>query len=163
MDIFNSMTAVLDKEQTLPMMMIAPSMATIPEDGMLKYKTFTDMKDLVNGAASNEVVLFNDQQGRFLELVCEYGDILGYNIVVVTGIPATTYTPEFDSTTYALHKIAYHTVVNDLIEANRRANDSAAEVRAGSITAREQDSFTRKSGDVKVFTGYEEPLVEGED
>lgn len=156
MDIFNQLHAHVDKAAVNPLLMVAPISNTIPEDGMLVYRTVETLSDLLSAPKANEVVLIREDQHDILKCLSEYTPLFGVDIVVVSGLPGTTYTPEFESVVWDKPKLAYHSVVNDLIEAQRRETDTAADVKGSTIYGKEQQAFMRKTGNVKVFTEFEE-------
>lgn len=155
MDIFNSLHSHVDKAALYPLLMIAPIANDIPEDGIMMYRTVEKLSDLLETPKPNEVVLFREDQSELLTCLGEYPSLFGVDVIVVSGIPGTTYSPEFESKVWDKPKLAYHSVVNDLIEAQRRAQDMSADVRDASVYAKEQGTFVRKNGGVKVFTDFE--------
>lgn len=155
MDIFNQLHSHVDKAPEFPLMMVAPITPSIPEDGMLTYRTIEKMSDLLVPPKANEVILFREDQKELLTCLCEYPALFSVDVVMVTGMPATTYSPEFESVMWDKPKVAYHSVVNDLIEMQRRISDSAEDVKSSSVYATEQKNFVRKTGNVKVFTDFE--------
>jgi hypothetical protein len=163
MDIFNSLHSHIDKEAQFPLLMIAPIANDIREDGMMVYRTVEKLSDLLDPPKPNEVVLFREDQHDILECLCAYPALFGVDIVVVSGIPGTTYTPEFESKTWDKARLAYHSVVNDLIEVQRRIDDSAAEVKASSVYGGEQSKFVRKTGNIKEFNDFEQEEVSEEE
>lgn len=156
MDIFNQLHAHVDKAAEFPLMMIAPITTTIPEDGMLVYRTVEKLSDLLAPPKVNEVILVRDDQKDLLTCLCEYPSLFSVDVIMVTGMPATTYSPEFESVMWDKPKVAYHSVVNDLIEMQRRVDDTADDVRSNSVYGTEQKSFVRKTGNIKVFTDFEQ-------
>lgn len=156
MDIFNQLHAHIDKAAVNPLLMIAPISNTIPEDGMLVYRTVEKLGDLLETPKANEVVLVREDQHDILKCLCEYTALFGVDVIVVSGLPGTTYSPEFESIVWDKPKLAYHSAVNDLIEVQRRETDTAADVKGSAIYGKEQQSFVRKTGNVKIFTEFEE-------
>lgn len=156
MDIFNQLHAHVDVAAVNPLLMIAPSSATVPEDGMLVYRTVESLGDLLVAPKANEVVLIRDDQLDMLKCLSEYTPLFGVDVILVSGLPGTTYSPEFESVMWDKPKVAYHSVVNDLIEAQRRQTDTAADVKGSTVYGKEQQTFVRKTGNVKVFTDFEE-------
>lgn len=162
MNVFDQMHRAVDVRQVKPILMIMPTTEKVTEDGLLEFVTIERLTDLTQTFKANTVVMFRPDQKRLLELLCAYSDVFAVDPVVLSGVPAATYSADFESVTWDLPRMAYHSVVNDLLEAGRRASDAAEDVKHSSIYATEVAAVTRKSGDVKVFTGFEEHSTDDE-
>lgn len=154
MDLFNLMAEKVDKPQERPYRMVCPSSEAVPQDGMLKYITIETLGDLLAEMPANTVIMFRDDQKDLLQCVVDYPHLFGWDAIIVTGVPGVAYPPEFESVTWQLNRLPYHTVVNDLVELERRHVELAEEKKGSSIYEKEKAQYTRKSGDIKAFTGF---------
>lgn len=156
MDIFNNMHENLDKVD-LPNRLIAPSLSTIIENSHLEFITVETISDLLQPLKPNTVITFRPDQFPLLNCFREYSELFGVIPTVITGVPNSTYTGDFEAAVWDLVKVPYHTVVNDLIETVRRGKETAADVVASSVYNKEQAQITRKNGTIKEFTAFDMP------
>jgi len=160
MNIFDGLTEKTDRSNNkeLPERLIAPYGEKLPEDGLLQYVAVETIADVIALAGPKAVVTLRDDQVRLLSCISEYPDLFGFRAVVLSGVPGATYSGEFDSITWQLPRVAYHSVVNDLLEVGRRAELADKKEIDGSIYKTEMDRITRKSGDVKSFEAFDVPM-----
>jgi hypothetical protein len=160
MNIFDGLTEKLDKSTAteLPERLIAPYGDKLPEDGLLQYMAVETIADVIALSGPKAVIVLRDDQKRLLSCIAQYPDLFGFRAVVLSGVPGATYSGEFDSVTWELPRVAYHSVVNDLIEIGRREELAGKEKIDSSIYKTEMNRITRKSGDVKTFEAFDVPM-----
>lgn len=160
MNIFDGLTEKIDRNEDnkLPERLIAPYGDKLPEDGLLQYVAVETIADVIALSGPKAVVVLRDDQTRLLSCLSEYPDLFGFRAVVLSGVPGATYSGEFDSITWQLPRVAYHSVVNDLLEVGRRAELADKKETDDSIYKTEMSRITRKSGDVKAFEAFDVPM-----
>lgn len=165
MDIFNTMHAHVDKAKEFPERLICPAGETVPEDGVVQFVTVETLADVLVERPANTVIMFRDDQHDLVKCLIEYSALFGCEPVILSGVPSVTYSGEFDKITWSVQRLAYHTIVNDLLEVQRRNRDMQSEIKASSVGERERASFTRKDGSVKEFRAFSMPpsLGRGDD
>lgn len=157
MDIFGNLHAHIDEKRERPDRLICPAGAISPTDGLLDFATVETVSDLIMARPVNAVLMFREESRDLLKCLVEYADLFGVEPVLLSGVPALNYPAEFEADCWELRRVPYHTVVNDLLEADRRQKDMTADVQAGSKEARERASYTKKNGSVKEFTAFRAP------
>jgi len=158
MNIFDGLTTHIDNKSDLPERLIAPYGDTLPEDGLLQYVAVETVADVIALSGPKAVIVLRNDQERLLKCLSSFADLFGFQAVVLAGVPGATYTGEFDSVTWELPRVAYHSVINDLAEANRRQESADDEHANSSIYNKEMSRITRKSGGVKTFEAFDVPL-----
>lgn len=134
------------------MLFVAPATEKSPEDGVLTYSTVETLFDVAR-VAERSVILFRADQLPMLKCLAENEVLFDIELRVLTGLPATDYSADFDSTTWALEKVAYVPFLSEL----RLAAEMDAQLKAQNATAydRERTSYTRKTGEVKEHKNFE--------
>lgn len=143
-----------------PCMMVAPILADVPPDSLLSFETVESFVDLLRARDNHKVVvMIRDDQLEMVECYAAHPALFEFEMVVITGLPGATYSPEFESACYRLARVAYHTLVGDLAELMRRGEAMAAENRSerGGIYQDEKKQYTRKDGSVKEFKAFDAP------
>lgn len=138
------------KIDALPQRMLAPLPNVVPEDSIVTYTTVETLKDVLD-APPQAVLLFAEDRMELLEVVVAHPQLVGFTSYVLSGLPTADYNAAFESKTYTLERVAYPSLINDLIERKRTA-EALADERATPYE-RERRQFTRKSGGVKELTG----------
>jgi len=142
--------------------LIVPGEDALPQDGVLDYVTFDGLKGLIDVVRSAKtVIVFRGDQLELLEILTKYPKHFGFHAVVLAGAPGVNYTPEFEAATYSLHRAAYHAVINDAAELERRSVELTAEKKASSQYEKEASTYVRKTGNVKEFTAFDVPTGTG--
>lgn len=156
MDIFNSLAEkAAEQEPKDPIRLVAPSVSEDPKDGLMTYVAVEDISDLSKEHGPRTIFTFSEQAMPILKAFAEYSSLFKQTPTIVAGVPNATYSGEFDSVTWSLHRVAYHSLINDALEAARRDKDAAEEKKASSTYEKEKSTYTRKSGDVKAFTAFD--------
>lgn len=154
--LLDMMSEHLDKP-TKALRLVAPNLREIPEDSLLQYNSIEEVKDLLAPQDHGVVLTFSDDTTALLDMWVNYIDQFDGEPVVVTGVPGADYSPEFEKVAYKLQRVAYHTLISDLVEEARRETSMTEEEKETSIYAREKAQFTRKSGKVKEFAAFDAP------
>lgn len=157
MNLLNHLASHSDKREEMPQRLICPTSASLPQDGMLEYIGVETLADIVNDKNMTGVLTFRPDQQELLKCYVQYYKLFGSVPVVLSGVPGVEYNADFENNTWDCQRVAYHTVVNDLLELSRREGELKAERKNSSIYEKERSTYTRKSGDVKAFTAFDMP------
>jgi len=157
MNIFEHMSQAIDKVPEFPDRLVCPASSMVPTDGLMEFMAVEKLEDVLRESKPNAVLMFREDQRDLLKCYVEYSKLFGTEPVVLAGVPGIDYTAEFDSDTWSLRRVTYHSMVNDLLEANRRDTAMQAEVKHNSQEARERAAYTKKSGHVKEFNAFKAP------
>lgn len=157
MDIFNNMVEKVASAETErdAIRLVCPSTERLPQDGMLEYVTIEAIGDLLATHGSNVVFMFHPDNAKLLKCFVEFSHLFGQTPTVISGVPEVNYDPDFENVTWSLHRVAYHSVVNDLLEVARRDRDMSEDKKNSSIYEREKATYTRKTGETKRFTAFD--------
>lgn len=134
------------------MLFVGPAAAASPDDGVLTYSTIETLFDVAN-IPERSVVLFRDDQTPVLKCLCENEALFGIEMRVLSGLPDTDYSVDFESASWALEKVAYIPFLSEL----RLAADMEQQLAAQNSTTydREKAAYTRKTGEVKEHRNFE--------
>lgn len=135
----------------LPIIMVAPSPAELPDDGFLKYSVASDVKSLLapeNGA----VFLFREEDVRVLEMLIEYQHEFGVQIKVLVGLPNVSYDPWFDTKVWSQEDVSYSGLLSELsvLEAEKHRMSEGSRT----VNEKEESQFTRNDGSVRDNTNF---------
>lgn len=149
----------VDAKPASKMLFVAPANDKSPDDGVLTYSTVEKIFDL-SGVPDRTVVLFREDQAPMLKCLCDNTALFDLELRVLTGLPETDYSANFDSAVWSLDKVAYLPFLSEL----RLATEIENQLAANEMTAydREKASYTRKSGTVKAHSKFETVVPEGE-
>lgn len=139
---------------------LCPAVAKLPDDGLLNYVTFEAFGDLL-ALPERSVVLLRPDQFRFVKVVEAYGNTVGLDFKILTGVAEADYSVAFDDATWSFERIAYAPFIADLTNTLTLENTLRAQRKGG--VANEEASYTRKDGSVKEFTKFEEPPADDEE
>lgn len=125
---------------------VAPLGAEIPDDGMLEYSSVEKVYDL-SATPDRNVVLFSPAALPVLKCITENSVLFGLELRVLSGLPKTEYTSDFDSIVWNLERVAYSPLLNEL----RVQSDIEKQLESQSVFQHddERKSFTRSNGSVK--------------
>jgi len=150
MDLSHLYTEREDKRADVPRRLIAPEPNVIPEDGVVSFVVVETIADVL-AAPLQSVLLFAEDKTTLLECLVEYAELFGFIPFVLSGLPTADYNAQFESKTYSLERVAYPTLVNEVIEA-KRVRDALISENESSHD-RERKQFTRRDGSIKELTG----------
>lgn len=134
------------------MLFVAPASDKSPDDGVLTYSTIESVFD-VAAVPDRSVVIFRADQIAMLKCFCENEGLFGLEMRVLTGLPETDYTADFDNATWSLDRVSYLPFLSEL----RLASEMESQLSAINETAydREKAGYTRKTGLVKEHTKFD--------
>lgn len=118
-----NMSEVEDKD--LPTLMICPQPSLVSDADVVQIACVEDLAGLLN----NESAVVGLQPTRLLKLLLDYPDMIGVVPVLLTGVPNATYDALFETLTWSLDRVAYDSLVTDVV-AHHRA-ESISESQAG--------------------------------
>jgi len=139
-----------NKSDAIPLRLVAPTPLRIPESDIVTFVKVETIKDVIH-ADPKAVMLFDDTQEELLSVVCEHPNVMGFNCLVLAGLPTAEYSAQFDSRTYMLERVSYASFINDLVERKRVAAALADESKTA--YAKEREQYTRGNGHVKELRG----------
>lgn len=139
---------------------LCPAVAKLPDDGLLNYVTFEAFGDLL-ALPERSVVLLRPDQFRFVKVVEAYGNTIGLDFKVLTGVAEADYSVAFDDATWSFERIAYAPFIADLT--NTLTLESTLRTQKKGGVAAEEAAYTRKNGSVKEFAKFDEPPADGEE
>lgn len=162
LDIYKTQEPSLDEAQSVDTktLYLCPSVAKLPDDGLLNYVTFETFGDLL-ALPERSVVLLRPDQFRFVKVVEAHGNTVGLDFKVLTGVAEADYSVAFDDVTWSFERIAYAPFIADLT--NTLTLESTLRSQKKGAVATEEAAYTRKDGSVKEFTKFDEPLADGEE
>lgn len=133
------------------MIFVSPISEKSPDDGVLSYSTVESVFDLA-AIPDRGVVTFRPDQIEILKLVCENQTLFGLELSVLSGVPETDYSADFENATYAIDRVAYLPFLSEL----RLAAEIGAQLEAQEQTEydREKATYTRKNGKVKEHSNF---------
>lgn len=141
------------------MLFVCPAGEQSPDDGVLTFSTIEKILD-VSAIPDRGVVLFRQDQIAILKCLCENTILFDLELRVLTGVPETDYSADFESATWSLEKVAYLPFLSEL----RLATEIGEQLAASEMTDydKEKATYTRKSGRVKEHAKFEIVVPEGE-
>lgn len=134
------------KASALPIRMVAPLPGIMPDDSVVKFVTIESIKDVLD-ADERAVLLFGPDQQELLQCVVDHPALFDFNPMVLSGVPTADYSAQWESATYSLERVAFASLVNDLVERGRVA--SALADQNTTPYEKEKKQYTRKDGGVK--------------
>lgn len=130
---------------------VFPAADELPNDGMIKYMTVETIFDLAK-VPSHVGVAFREDQLDILKVVADHPDLFDIDISVLSGVPDSIYTSEFEHAVWAYDKVAYAPLIAELALDARSAQITAAADET--VHDGERRQTIRKTGLPKVHTGY---------
>lgn len=149
-----------EKEDTKPLRMVSFAPDPLPVESILGFEIIESVGDILRSRQADVCLVFAPEAFPVLKCWVENKDVFPESPVYLTGVPGAEQNLEFEKYVYDLPRMAYHTVVGDLSEAVRRADNMTDTERASSIYAREQDQITRASGFKKDFNAFSAPDID---
>lgn len=139
-------TAGLPDKPDYPVLFVGPLGDSVPDDGVFKYTTITNLSD-IGMVEERSVVLFREDQNTMLAVLSKNDELFGRAIQPLFGVPGSPYGVWFDDATFGKDRIAYGAFVAELRAASEVAAQSAAGARSG--TQVEKDRYTTNTGRVR--------------
>lgn len=139
-------TAGLPEIPDLPVVFVGPLGDQIPDDGVFKYTTITDLSDIGN-VPERAVILFREEQREHLNVLTKHAALFGRAVQTLFGIPGSVYGPWFEDAAFQAERVAYGAFVAELRAASEIAEQKAANERSG--TQIEKERYTKASGAVR--------------
>lgn len=146
----------------LPLILVCPSPADVPADGVFEYDFFTDVASFVAKGANCVRMVQADQYG-FLSAFASSAAVFGYEVISVIGVPSAEYDQDYADATFRCQKWSYMAVVAEMNEHREidRVRDGQRDL---SVHEKERAQFTRSDGTVRshgsetvgVYDGGEE-------
>lgn len=139
-----------ETELVLPLVLVSPLGAAVPDDGLLEYVTFDSAGDFLGLAerARARVALAREDQGELLRVLCDNSKLLGIEIKAVYGVPECDYRPWFDEVTFHKERLSYSPFVSEMRIAKDVAEMQEKE-RPKTVVEKEESTFIRKKGGIK--------------
>lgn len=141
------------------MLFVCPASEHSPDDGVLVFSSIEKILDVAT-VPDRGVILFRPDQIAILKCLCDNTTLFDLELRVLTGMPETDYSADFESAVWSLDKVAYLPFLSEL----RLATEIGEQLAASEMTDydKEKASYTRKSGKVKEHAKYEIVVPEGE-
>lgn len=149
-------TAGLPEKPEFPVLFVAPLGDLVPDDGVFKYTTVTDLSQ-IGTVEERSVILFREDQATELAVFTKHADSFGRSVQSLFGVPGSNYGVWFDDATFGLDRVAYGAFVAELRAASEIAAQTAAAERSG--TKVESDRYVKASGQVR----YSQDISVGDD
>lgn len=153
MDLSHLFAKRLIAEAELPRRLIAPLPSLVPEDEIIAYTTVETIADVMS-APANTVLMFSDSNHDLLDCIVQFSALFGFDPKVLSGLPTADYDAQFESRTFKLDRVAYPTIVAELIFAKQQ--DAELTYQNRSVNDKEKEQYTRSNGSVKELKGFVE-------
>lgn len=129
----------------------------VPDDGMLKYSTVSELKDLFGGVEPGHCFLFSEDADSLavLKVINDHPNILPFGARRLEGLVAVEYPATFLRDSWALESEQYHTILSQRAERKHEEVAAQKEVAAKSTFHREQQARTRLSGNQRRHTAFD--------
>lgn len=134
---------------------VAPLPEEVPDDGVLSYRTIETIYDVAS-VEDRQVMLFHPLAHNVLKCLAENTATFKLRLVVLSGLPGSLYSAEFEKNTWNLERASYPTLINDIKHAAMLQDTRAAQNM--SQHDRERAQYTRSDGSVKAFKNVESAL-----
>lgn len=130
-----------------PTIFVAPLGVAVPDDGMLTYVTVDKFQDLLQHPAGT-VVLFREDQGRLLAVLCQDSDVFERDVHAVYGLPGTEYPRWFEEATFAKPRVSYAPLISEIRTA-REIEQVRSAAAPKTVAQREDERILTKTGEVR--------------
>lgn len=154
MDLFNLFGNSKQKDpklSDLPVRLVCPAPAMMPEDGHLHFALVTNVADVMT-SSDTDVMCFKPENFDLLAVVAKNPAMFGFRVEVLDGVERADYSVDFRGATLSLNVVSYTSLIANLVESKRTA-DLLADERA-TPAEKEMAQFTRKDGTVRPYTNY---------
>lgn len=125
------------------------------DDSLLNFIYVDDIRQLLSPEPGVVVFVFIDEKLEIAKCLTSYPDLFGLEPVVIEGVPGQVDNAIFNEAVFGLERAAYHRVVGDIVEAERRASMMTEQERAESVNAAERARYTRKDGSIKPLIDFD--------
>lgn len=126
-----------------PTLMVCPQPSLVSDADVVQIACVESLADLLN----NESAVIGIKPSRLLKALLDYPDLLGVKPVLLTGVPNATYDALFEQLTWSLDRVAYDSLVTDVVAAQRA--DIITEGQAGVRQAEDGTVSSIKTSDRK--------------
>lgn len=131
-----------------PTLFVAPLGNSLPDDGILAYKTIDRFSDIV-GFSAGTVVLFREDQARLLSVLCTDADVFEFDVHAVYGLPGAEYGRWFEEACFSKPRVSYAPLISE-IRISREVDDLRAANAPKTVTEREDDRILTSEGKVRT-------------
>lgn len=131
--------------------LLAPLPPVVHDDSLVSSRACVQVADVL-AAEEGEVLLFAESNVALLQMVVEYREVFGLQLVVMLGLPDADYAPWFTGVVWGIDSVSYSSVVSEL-SVEREATRKAAE-KGRSQFDREKAQFSRPDGSVRANDNF---------
>lgn len=145
-----NLDAAADGErQDHPVLFVAPLGSVVPDDGQLTYKTFDKFSEILDCEVGT-VVLFREDQARFLAVLSADASVFERDIHALYGLPSAEYGRWFEEATFGRPRVSYGPLISEIRTSNEVAAAKAAN-EPKTVAEREDARILTSSGKVRTY------------
>lgn len=137
-----------NEQANLPTLFVGPLGVSLPEDGVLSYKTVDRFADII-GFPAGTVVLFREDQARLLSVLCVDADVFGFDVHAIFGLPGAEYGRWFEEATFSKPRVSYAPLISE-IQISREVEDLRAANAPKSVSEREDERILTRNNEVRT-------------
>lgn len=142
--------AKVESAPKLPEQMIVPRVDKVDESDVIRVKRVETLADLATLPFDGAVSI---DEGALMKIALDNPELVGVRLVVLSGVPGAVYSAAWDQATWGLERIAYDTVVNEIVTVERVDKMRSDQAGSRQKAEKRQQELTKER--TRHFTGFQ--------